>query len=62
VLEYEPIEVGKLYSFPPPIVSSQFVAQGNELRLEAGTEYFQAVVSAKPDEVLARKQLVVEVR
>jgi len=62
VLEYEPIEVGKLYSFPPPLSSSQFVTQGNELRLEAGSEYFQAVVSAKPDEVLARKELVVEVR
>jgi len=62
VLEYDPIEVGKLYAFPPPLSSSEFVSQGNELRLEAGSEYFMAVVSAKPDEVLARKVLVVEVR
>jgi len=53
---------GKLYAFPPPLSSSKFVTQGNELRLEAGSEYFQAVVSAKPDEVLARKELLVEVR
>jgi len=47
VLESDPIEVGKLYAFPPPLSSSEFVTQGNELRLEAGTEYFMAVVSAQ---------------
>ena len=34
----------------------------SDLIFERFIEYFLAVVSAKPDEVLARKELVVEVR
>ena len=64
LLENQLVKVGKLYSFSEvKVKSSQFVTQGLELRLQAGTEYFLAVVSAEPNgnSELARKKLIVEV-
>ena len=64
LLENQLVKVGKLYSFSEvKVKSSQFVTQGLELRLQAGTEYFLAVVSAEPNgnSELARKELIVEV-
>ncbi|MDM8565761.1 hypothetical protein QUF74_08920 [Candidatus Halobeggiatoa sp. HSG11] len=62
LLENQLVKVGELYSFPV-VKSSQFVTQGLELRLQAGTEYFLAVVSAEANgnSELARKELIVEV-
>ncbi|MEN8221207.1 MAG: hypothetical protein ABFS56_33630 [Pseudomonadota bacterium] len=62
MLKNEPIEIGKLYSFPPPLSTSENVTQGNKLYLETGTEYFKAIVSAKPDEILTHKKLMIEIR
>ena len=64
LLENQLVKVGKLYSFSVvEVKSSQFVTQGLELRLQAGTEYFLAIVSAEPNgnSELARKKLIVEV-
>ncbi|MDM8558694.1 hypothetical protein [Candidatus Parabeggiatoa sp. HSG14] len=64
LLENQLVKVGKLYSFSMvKVKSSQFVTQGLELRLQAGTEYFLAVVSAEANgnSELARKELIVEV-
>ena len=62
LLENKLVKVGKLYSFPV-VKSSQFVMLGFELRLQAGMEYFLAVVSAEANgnSELARKELIVEV-
>jgi len=62
LLENQLVKVGELYSFPA-VKSSQFVTQGFELRLQTGTEYFLAVVSAEANghSELARKELIVEV-
>ncbi len=64
LLENQLVKVGELYSFSVvKVKSSQFVTQGFELHLQAGTEYFLAVVSAEPNgnSELARKELIVEV-
>ena len=64
LLENQLVKVSKLYSFSVvKVKSSQFVTQGFELRLQAGTEYFLAVVSAEANgnSELARKELIVEV-
>jgi len=62
LLENQLVKVGEMYSFPV-VKSSQFVTQGFELRLQTGTEYFLAVVSAEANgnSELARKELIVEV-
>jgi len=64
LLENQLVKVGELHSFSVvKVKSSQFVTQGFELRLQAGTEYFLAVVSAEANgnSELARKELIVEV-
>jgi hypothetical protein len=64
LLKNQAIQAGQLYSFPAAPVSSPFVTQGYELHLQAGIEYFLAVVSAEPNDgsVLVRKELMVEVQ